>query len=299
MSEVSSRPRVRSIECAHGPAIGSALGALLAVGVATLIVETRRAFRQYSRAVPPVKTKSIDALPALAEKRNRLEQKFLGELQASTTLAPAEALKIAMLASLQASPYAVSGTALEQPLRAFARAQSLDETRQAQQALLHQLDRAHREALQQSLALACKKASIKVGFTAVQVMPGLNDALRVTASDARGRSLISEINPGDSHRDPSIATEVIGVSDGSCVAILDSFDKAIEEEGVRSEAPDRKYTGGVCELAATREFVQRKLQLRSNNWERHTMESPAANYGRKDEPRRSQRLNEAVRIRQK
>ena len=188
---------------------------------------------------------------------------------------------------------------MEQPLRAFVRAQSLDETRQAQQVLLHQLDLGHRKALEQTLALACKNASIKVGFTSVQVRHGLQDALRVTATDARGRSLISEINPGDSHRDPSIATEVIGIRDGSCVTILDSFDRAIEEEGVRSGPPDRKYTGGVCELAATREFVLRKLRLQPNNLERQTKGSPSTNNDRTGRPRRAQRLNERARIRQK
>jgi hypothetical protein len=41
--------------------------------------------------------------------------------------------------------------------------------------------------------------------------------------------------------------------------LLNEFDKALEEEGVRSIPPERRHTGGVCQLAATCEFLRRKV----------------------------------------
>jgi hypothetical protein len=52
----------------------------------------------------------------------------------------------------------------------------------------------------------------------------------------------------------------MGVTDGSCNEILDAFDRALEEAGVRAAPPKRKYTGGVCELAAARDYVLRKVR---------------------------------------
>jgi hypothetical protein len=49
----------------------------------------------------------------------------------------------------------------------------------------------------------------------------------------------------------------VGLHDGSCNEILDRFDAALAAEGVRAGAPRRSFTGGVCELAAAREFVRR------------------------------------------
>jgi hypothetical protein len=59
-------------------------------------------------------------------------------------------------------------------------------------------------------------------------------------------------------RETTIATEVIGMSDPSCGQILDEFNQALAEAGVRSSPPERKSTGGVCELEAAKEFIRRQ-----------------------------------------
>jgi hypothetical protein len=84
-----------------------------------------------------------------------------------------------------------------------------------------------------------------------------------------------------------MATEVVGISDGSCHAILDGFDRALEAQGVRAGPPRRKYTGGVCQLAAAQEFVRRKV--------RKSSPPPAQQVqpGEEQAVRRAQRLNTA------
>ncbi len=48
------------------------------------------------------------------------------------------------------------------------------------------------------------------------------------------------------------------MSDNSCVALMDAFDRALEQQGVRVAPRRRKSTGGIAELAAAREFLRRK-----------------------------------------
>ena len=89
---------------------------------------------------------------------------------------------------------------------------------------------------------------------------GVGGMRRVVATDQTGRALVTEIHPGDETRTPSVETELVGVTDGSCQDVLDLFDRALEEEGVVADAsPKRKWTGGVCELSLAREFVRQQI----------------------------------------
>ena len=54
---------------------------------------------------------------------------------------------------------------------------------------------------------------------------------------------------------------MVGFTDGRCHATLNRFDAAMEAQGVRTEGlPDRKWTGGVCELSMARDFIRRKVE---------------------------------------
>ncbi len=73
--------------------------------------------------------------------------------------------------------------------------------------------------------------------------------------------------------------------DGSCNLILEAFYKALESEGVRAQSPKRKYTGGVCELAAVRDFLARKITRVQ------TEKIKANNFAPVNDSKRQQRLN--------
>jgi hypothetical protein len=120
-----------------------------------------------------------------------------------------------------------------------------------------QLESEHQPLVTQSLSLACQQASLKVGFASIQTSTAADGTLRVIATDDRGRTLVTEIGTAID-RETTIATEVIGMSDSSCGQILDEFHQALAEAGVQSSPPERKSTGGVCELEAAKEFIRRQ-----------------------------------------
>jgi hypothetical protein len=71
--------------------------------------------------------------------------------------------------------------------------------------------------------------------------------------------LVTEIH-SDLDHDISIATEIIGSNDHTCNEILDAFHAALEAEGVKMGDRDRKFTGGIIELEAARQFVSQKVK---------------------------------------
>jgi hypothetical protein len=109
-----------------------------------------------------------------------------------------------------------------------------------------------------NISLAVERASLKIGFPTSQTSTTADGkTLRVISTDDCGRTLVTEIST-EIDRETTIATEVTGVSDSSCSQILAEFAQALEEAGVRSTHLDRKFTGGIAELEATKEFVRRQ-----------------------------------------
>jgi hypothetical protein len=153
------------------------------------------------------------------------------------------------------------------------------------------IESSHTSVLRHALTLACTNAALKVGFGAVEALQAGNGTIRVIASDESGRALVSEISTA-ANGNPHIETEVLGVTDGSCNDMLDAYDRALEEEGVRSGVPRRKFTGGVCELGAAREFIRRKVRRMPKQ------PAPAVKDNHADS-RRQQKSNSARQLTQK
>ena len=295
MSATTSRPHVQSVSGA-GLAAVAAGGAIIAAALISSIIDSlgsagRKAYERSARSLPQGKPDALKPLAALrSEQRDHKELISAPAMQ--NGLSEVEALKVSTLASIAATPYLTGDSpAIRQRLAAVCRARSVTALHQAEAGLLQAIEGEHHRLFVGSLALACANASMKVGFTAIQTTTGPFGEVRVIARDATGRSLVTEIT-ADPARDTSIATEIVGVADGSCNAILDAFDKALEEEGVRASAPRRKFTGGVCELAAAREvardFVRGKAKRTgtSDHNSAETIETAV---------RRSQRQNQRTR----
>jgi hypothetical protein len=106
------------------------------------------------------------------------------------------------------------------------------------------------------LAAACQTASVEAGFPRVELLSLPGGLWQIQASDTLGRGLVSEIQTG-SDGGLTLITEVAGVKDGSCQTVMEKFDAALADQGVISQPPRRKFTGGVAELAAAKAFLQR------------------------------------------
>ncbi|MBK6489583.1 MAG: hypothetical protein IPF98_22610 [Gemmatimonadetes bacterium] len=107
-----------------------------------------------------------------------------------------------------------------------------------------------------TIAAICATASATAGFSAIETLQVSATTLRIVAHNDSQQALVTEVTISPDG-EAAMVTEVVGVHDGSCTAILDAFDRAVEAGGVRSLPPRRKHTGGACDLAASRELLQR------------------------------------------
>lgn len=146
-------------------------------------------------------------------------------------------------------------------------ATSLESTKVALGNLIEQLELNHHQVVVDHLVLACQNAAYKVGFQPLESSAtAVNGTVRLIASDDTGRSLVTEIATHPNHP-VQMATEIIGSSDRTCEDILDKFETALQEEGVTYAPSQRKFTGGICELEAAKDFVRdrshQKTQLQN------------------------------------
>jgi hypothetical protein len=288
MSARTSRSHVQSVS---GTSASSALavgGVMLAATAIGALFRSLGSSGQAARNAAPKVRNAVDTLQSVAALRDecRLRQQQAAAKLAADKLPPLEAARLSALEGLSATPYLVQDSAaLREAVAALENAPSLAELRRTEQSLTTTIEVGHHQLFVQALTMACTQASMKVGFNSVQTMPGLiENTVRVIATDLAGRALVTEIHV-DPQQEPGIETEVVGVTDGSCNQILDAFDRALEEAGVRAAPPRRKYTGGVCELAAARDYVLRKVKRPA----KPSVATPAQEAG--DTTRRTRQLN--------
>ena len=260
MSSKSSRPRVSgvSVDSTEQSSTGtSALSDLLS----GLSEGARAAYRSLQEAREEMEQIDCEHRPLSAireEQETQASETEPAQTQVDEDLSAVEATKVETLQ--EAAAYQVEDPdGLEAPMRALQQASTPEAARQAKSEVMATLETEHHRLFTQRLVGACTRASEKAGFPNVETETRPGGVVRVMATNEAGHALVSEVDasPGE---EPSLATEVVGVRDGSCTEMLDAFDEALEEEGVRASTPRRTFTGGVCQLAAAKEFVQRKLR---------------------------------------
>jgi hypothetical protein len=253
VSVVSSRPRVRGVSLT-GPAATVALGAgaaLATVLVRSLSAAALAAYREGCKAREALEcTKTMGSVAEVERRQRAGGITPAGRLSA---LPPTETLKLET--ALRLRDYAVgdAAAALSSGVERLSQERSLSEVRRASEELLSAVGERHQTLFLERLTDTCIRASCKAGFASVRT-PRKGDVIRVIATNQAGQALVSEISIAD-EGDVSIATEAVGIRDGSCHDILDRFDAALEAEGVIAGPPRRSSTGGVCQLDASRAAV--------------------------------------------
>ncbi|WP_448571377.1 hypothetical protein [Trichothermofontia sp.] len=196
----------------------------------------------------------VRPVPAVRAQVHSLQQTALQlaqEQQVPLTVATQVAAHIADTLYVHHDPLDADWQALEQ-------ATTLEAARVSLESFTQTLESQHQTLLVQSISLACEQAALKVGFGTLHVPTTRNGLLRLVATDEQGRALVTEIST-DPEQPLTMATELIGMSDASCEEILTAFDAALVEAGLRLGPPERKFTGGICELDAARDFVRQRL----------------------------------------
>lgn len=253
MSEITDRPRVREVTAGPAGSIPSAAGVLLAALAAAALSEAVRAVVHAcgDSLAPNGPISSIGSPGSLRSARPSLLRRS-GALISAAGLPPLESAKAAALAVPLAEPLALADAGrVRVAAERLAAAEDLAAVRAAGAELALELDRQHGEVFQQALVEACSEASRVAGFEQVEVR---NDGglARVQALDGAGHALVSEIRL-DAAGAASIATEALGWRGHECRQVLDRFDRALEEGGVRSGAPERRRTYGAACLETARE----------------------------------------------
>ena len=265
MSEYTTRPEVRVVTAASQSDVSAGVvAASVAVGAVVAGLFRSAALALEATRVDSVNGRDVAAPADVLLSPKGLREQFAAEQQAAAELLLAEprsrldALKLATGLALQRTPYRTCGTSLEAPVAALLAAHDVDALRAAQVNLMVAVERGHTEVFIQHLSVAAAEASRAAGFEAVEIRPATNGlSARVIATDLAGRSLVSEVSR-DRTGDVRLATEAVGITDGSCHAALDAFDDSLDRGGVRSGSPERTTTGGVCELPFAREFLRHR-----------------------------------------
>jgi len=283
MSSISSRPRVQRIQGSILTSLAAGGVVLAAQAVRALIAKSAPTTEKLGRALP-----AEHALLPVGDLRDQYLQRRREALdQAQNSLPEVETLRAAALASLDSTPFCIENTSvLRAQCLALQNAGTRAEIRKAEHALLDVLTVEHQQIFANAIALACQRAAVRLGFDRVDVVR-LPDEVRVIAVDPSGRTLVSEIQSHE--RETGITTEVVGVLDGSCQPLLDRFDQSLEEEGVRSGPPQRRSTGGVCELAAARAIAR-------DRWKPLAKPQPAAIPEEQETYSRARRLNAPTKL---
>jgi len=271
MSEYTSRPRVRTIAASpqntdYGSEVATVGIVLAGAAVVTLLRAAGQAWAatrstENAGAAAPQASGLLHSPAALREQFSSEEQQAAAALLAERHT-PADALKIATAVALERTPFHAIGRSLDAPVAALAAARDVAEVKHAREWLLQAIERDHLSVFVEHVSEAAATASRSAGFEDVEVRRGADGAsARIIATDQAGRSLVSEVTL-DAKGEVSLATEAVGITDGSCHSALDDFNTALESLHVRSGRPERTTTGGVCELAFARDFLRSSRGLR-------------------------------------
>lgn len=251
MSSLTSS-RVFGVVTGTATSVGvAATGVFAKVAIAGLSSAANAAFKALTASHAQHTSNKV-----LANSELRLQQPTIAsqtQVQISQYgLSSVEAAQVQAIATLNNTGYAIDDQQqVLQSLQQILTASSVQQVNAAQQQCTQVLEASNQQVLVQSLTIACQNASLSSGFSQI-ITQNRQGKIRIIAKNYTGQALVSEIDTTDQVQ---ISTETVGISDGSCTEIIAKFEKALEAEGVmRQGNPDRKFTGGICELASSQDF---------------------------------------------
>lgn len=114
--------------------------------------------------------------------------------------------------------------------------------------VMHKLEVSHTEVFAQNIATACAIASKNIGFREVEIKT-VQGKLEVIASNNQGQRILSEINVDSKTNQVNANTETIGITDGSCMSIINQFNEELRKMNIKMGNESKTFTGGVCQMS--------------------------------------------------
>lgn len=206
-------------------------------------------------------SESLVGCEALSEIRNATREQVRKELEGEE-VSEVEAIQAETIGALEAAGRlnAEDAGSVAETLGQLAEAKSVTEARELREETLSEANQSHRQAFVGGVADAVQEASMTVGFSNVEVSEGPTGDTRVVAENEKGQAIVTEIHD-DGDGDPSMASEVVGVFDGSCHEIMEEFEAALAENGIRARGAATYEAQGRCETDAAQDYAKEKYGI--------------------------------------
>jgi vacuolar-type H+-ATPase subunit I/STV1 len=207
---------------------------------------------------PVSESESLVGCEALSEIQSATRKQVREELDGEE-VSEVEAIQAETIGALEAAGHlnAEDAGSVAETLGQLAEAESVTEARELREETLSEANQIHRQAFVGGVADAVQEASMTVGFSNVEVSEGPTGDTRVVAENEKGQAIITEIHD-DGDGDPSLASEVVGVFDGSCHEIMEEFEAVLVANGIRASSAATWETQGRCKLDAARDYAAEK-----------------------------------------
>ncbi|MCK9235123.1 MAG: hypothetical protein M0Q41_02135 [Bacteroidales bacterium] len=182
---------------------------------------------------------------------------------------PIVARKATLLETLKKMDFKVKENAsLDSNLKAVFKAKDMKVLNTEIKSLMHKLKVYHTEVFVENMATACAIASKNIGFRDVEIKT-VQGKLEVIASNSQGQHLLSEISLDSKTNQVNANTETIGITDGNCTTIIQSFNEELRKMNIKIGEEKNTFTGGVCQMSYAKIIdKQAKVHKRRKELER-------------------------------
>ena len=252
MSQVRKRPAVEQVQLK----IKQNTHISLQSHVQTLSPTAQKIYQEVIPTLPTGQPMMIDSTQITRQKAQSLHQK-VQSLANESNLSITETAQVAAIVASEVY-ITTNPQKIELSIIQLKSCNSKKSVNSALNNFVQKLEANHQKVIVENLVVATNNANVKVGFTPIVSSTTIvNGTVRLVASDEKGRSIVTELATNPDYP-VQMATEIIGTSDTSCEETLDAFEAALKEEGVIINAPpQRKFTGGICELEAAKSFARK------------------------------------------
>lgn len=248
MSQENSYYQVQSIRTLRAPRYAVSVASIIKDLINTAPSNITTSVQKINRVPITMPVNDVLKSPSSLKVLQKHFHQNLTILNRNTETGNVASLKAAAVITLQQENLLIENKALvEQSLGDLLNANTIDQAKEKLSSTFDEIKAQHLRIFTNTLSSNIQKASSNIGFTLVETKAVNADLIRVVATNAQGHNLISEIHV-DQKKNIDIISELVNITDGSCVKIMDDFNKEMETFGIVSERKERKPTGGIAQM---------------------------------------------------
>lgn len=140
-------------------------------------------------------------------------------------------------------------------LQALISATTVNGASKAVESLFAEIRHQHTGAFVSGLTSAISGAAATIGFSNVNIVEHSSNMVRIVAKNQDSQYLISEIEVG---RSVDVHSELVGITDGSCVHKMRKFEEELAKRGVTVSEKKQKATHGIPQMPFSKKIQKNK-----------------------------------------